>query len=233
MKYLFFVILAFLLVSCNDGKSFEIKGKVANESLNGKYIYLQKLSGNHLITLDSVLVKEEKFKFKGNIKESHFSELSFNKSDSLNFAPAVFILEKGKMEAYIDTFSYVRGGEVNNNLAEYYAQSFYYEQKLRYLQHQQKQEEYRNNDSLRLAIEDWQKLYHREIVSLALHFVEMNNDNLGGVLVFLQNVSFFTKEEVRNILFYAGPVFKNNKGVKVLEEILGNDSIRKPDISLD
>ena len=211
-----------MLISCTNNKTYVIDGRIANSSLNGQYIYLQQMSGNHLVTFDSALVENDKFRFKGTISESFFGELTFDKIDNRSFSPAVFILEKGKMEAYIDTFSYVRGGVANNNLAEYYAQNHYYDQKLKFLneQHNKNVEEGKTADSLTMAYEGWHRLYSKEKTDLALQFVEENNDNLAGVLVFLQNFSNFTREEIRNILFYAGPVFKKDKAVIMLEEYM-------------
>ena len=222
MKYFLICIFAVILVSCSDNKTYIINGRVADSSLNGRYIYLQQVVGSELVTYDSALVEEDKFRFKGALSEPFFSELTFGDTKKSNYSPAVFILEKGIMEAYIDTCSYVRGGVANNNLAEYYAQTHYYDQKIKYLdqQHERNIEEGRVSDSLSMAFEGWHRLYSKEKTDLALQFVEKNNDNLAGVLVFLQNFSNFTREEVRNILFYAGPVFKNDKAVKVLEEYM-------------
>lgn len=220
MKYIqLFILLFIILLSCTDSKSFEIDGTVENNLLDGKYIYLQQMEGNKLITFDSALVKNTKFKFKGHIIEPQFSEINYGQNDTLNFSPAIFVLHEGKMEAYIDSFSYVRGGIVNNNLAEYYAQSYYYDQKLNYLKYQLNHDD-NLNDSLLVAFRDWEQLYEREKISYALQFIEMNNNNLGGVLVFLQNISYFSREEIRNILFYSGPIFRDNKDIKILEEYL-------------
>ena len=113
---LFFSVIIF---SCGGGKNYEIKGMIANPSLDGEYVYLQKIENDALQTVDSALVKDQRFKFTGIADSAVIREISFgNKGTGL--APVVFVLQQGHMEAYVDTFSTMTGTVDNDKLTEFH-----------------------------------------------------------------------------------------------------------------
>lgn len=92
MKNFLFIILMFVIFSCDtskEKKGFSLSGEVKN--MNNKYLYLR-----HGNTTDSVLVKNDKFQFNGEIQgESAKSTIFVPPLSSIN---SDFYLENKKMK---------------------------------------------------------------------------------------------------------------------------------------
>ena len=95
MKNLLYILLSTLisisLVNCSGGKNYQIKGVVANTSLNGDYVYLQKIEHDQLVIVDSSLVKDQKFSFKGRTDSAVIREISYGTKGS-DVMTIVFVL---------------------------------------------------------------------------------------------------------------------------------------------
>ena len=64
-KYLTLAAAALLLVACSEKPGYEISGTVANADLNGKYVYLYEYGVQDAAPMDSALVQNGTFTFKG------------------------------------------------------------------------------------------------------------------------------------------------------------------------
>ena len=134
MKNLLYLLTSLFIsicfFNCSGGKSFEIKGVVANPTLDGEYVYLQKIDNDQLVTVDSALVKDQRFTFKGHVDSAVIREISYG-SKGNDFTPIVFVLQKGSMKASVDTFSTLTGTPDNIKL-----QTFHVQRLVLILQHQ-------------------------------------------------------------------------------------------------
>ena len=66
-KYLILAASALLLAACSEKPGYEINGTVANTDLNGKYVYLYEYGVQDAAPMDSALVQNGTFTFKGNV----------------------------------------------------------------------------------------------------------------------------------------------------------------------
>ena len=64
-KYLILAASALLLAACSEKPGYEINGTVANTDLNGKYVYLYEYGVQDAAPMDSALVQNGTFTFKG------------------------------------------------------------------------------------------------------------------------------------------------------------------------
>lgn len=64
-KYLTLAASALLLAACSEKPGYEINGTVANTDLNGKYVYLYEYGVQDAAPMDSALVQNGTFTFKG------------------------------------------------------------------------------------------------------------------------------------------------------------------------
>lgn len=213
IRLAFLILLLLIFNSCNT-HNYQIDGHVMNDSLNGKYIYLQEVSDNRLANLDSALVKDGRFSFRGQIDSAVIRMLNFA-HDDLQTMPLVFVLQPGSFKAVIDTFPYMTGSEQNDRLRTYFAQLWYYQDKMTALlnDYQLLSKSGELNDSLNIAFQGRYDSYQNEISHLSYDFSFLNNNSTAGAWVFLQSYKMFSFEQVNTILNDAGPLFMRVPGI--------------------
>ena len=123
MNRAYYWILPLLLCAgCQGGveTSYVIDGHVNNAEANGNIIYLSHSNGDELVNLDSAIVDDGLFSFRGEQEVPIMAYLRFNRSLDSLAVPVLFILENGSMEATMDTlFSTVTGTEQNEAFEAY------------------------------------------------------------------------------------------------------------------
>jgi thiol-disulfide isomerase/thioredoxin len=95
-KLLLFSLLIPLFFACGDKSSYKITGQISSNSLDEKTIYLMDIMT--MKALDSAIVKNQKFEFKGKTDSSYLVILT----DKMRSSAIVFI-ENGNINANIDT----------------------------------------------------------------------------------------------------------------------------------
>jgi len=76
-KYLILAASALLLAACSEKPGYEINGTVANTDLNGKYVYLYEYGVQDAAPMDSALVQNGTFTFKGTQNAPALRKLAF------------------------------------------------------------------------------------------------------------------------------------------------------------
>lgn len=124
MKKIFlFAVTIAAFVSCGEGgqkTGYTIEGRIADSrtDVDGKYVYLLPY-GKGEVAIDSALIEKNAFKLKGSDVEDklcmlHFEEIGKARAGESPAFTAVFVLQNGKMQAVLDTFSYVTGTPEND-----------------------------------------------------------------------------------------------------------------------
>ena len=118
-KLVLFFVGAILLAGCGP-KNAEISGILEN-SVPGKFIFLQELKSNELLTVDSaILSKDGIFEFKRKVKFPSFYLLKINQNNYLTML--IEPGEKIKMTSHFDSLNYpvvVSGSKGTKLLADY------------------------------------------------------------------------------------------------------------------
>lgn len=216
------MVLVYSMFGCSVNSSYQIEGIVQDNSLDGQYIYLQEVNNNQLITLDSALVKDARFNFKGEQPKPVIRELSFHQKPSTQLSPLVFVLQPGNLKAYIDTLSYVTGTDQNDQLRTYFDQYYYYKNRISSLitQYQLLSLSNEMTDSVQVAFQDWYDSIQTELNKLSYDFILLNSNSVAGSLIFLQSYATLTPNQIETILLSAGPEFRSMHGVEIVEEQL-------------
>ncbi len=236
MKQILYVVFALffsvMIFSCGGDKNYEIKGMIANPSLDGEYVYLQKIENDALQTVDSALVKDQRFKFTGIADSAVIREISFGNKGT-GPAPVVFVLQQGHMEAYVDTFSTMTGTVDNDKLTEFQTQRNYLVSKIQKIMSEYQMEALKGpiSDSITMVYQGQYEVAANEITNLSYNFALLNNTNVAGALVFLQSISSFTYQQVESILSDAGQTFLNVEGIEMIKkqvDLEKNVAVGKP-----
>ena len=118
-KIVFILFTALCIYSCTPS-GYTIEGNVDNKALNGTKIFIKERINREWISLDSTIIKNEKFSFKGISDTAIIAYIAYT-FPADNKVRQAFILENGKLTAGIDTtgFMTIRGTAQNNLLQTY------------------------------------------------------------------------------------------------------------------
>ncbi|MFV0397214.1 MAG: thioredoxin-like domain-containing protein [Bacteroidales bacterium] len=118
-KVLYSLLVAALMVGCAEKPSYTIDGTVANSAFEGKTVYMQQMVARSYVNVDSTTVTDGKFTFKGVQTEPALRFLNMQAEGDVALAPAVFILENGKLVATLDSNSQVAGTVLTDSLTQF------------------------------------------------------------------------------------------------------------------
>jgi peroxiredoxin len=118
-KIALLLFTVFCVVSCKNS-TFTITGSLENKSENGKTIYVKERINREWKTIDSTVVENQKFSFKGNIDTAKIAFLSYITPTNQKVRQA-FVLENGKISVSIDTTGFMTfKGTPQNDLLQTY-----------------------------------------------------------------------------------------------------------------
>jgi peroxiredoxin len=117
-KLLLLAFIAIATLACSEKQSYTINGNVEDENLNGQTAYLKKIADKKLESIDSAVIADKKFTFKGKISESEIYYITF----AQNRYPV--IVENAVIDVSIDKNlnAVVSGTELNNIVTAFMAQ---------------------------------------------------------------------------------------------------------------
>lgn len=123
-KYLTLAASALLLVACSEKPGYEISGTVADAGLNGKYVYMYEYGVQDPAPVDSALVQNGTFTFKGTQNVPALRKLAFAEDvvepkyaasgDNAPFT-STFVLENGKLQVVLDEAASAASGTPEND----------------------------------------------------------------------------------------------------------------------
>lgn len=125
-KYLLLAATAGLLASCAEKPGYEVTGKVIPPDFEGKYIYMYAYGVGYDAPLDSALIQNGTFIFKGTQATPVLRVLRMAEKELVPSRPrtgenepfaALFVLENAKLQATIQPTSLVKGTLENDALS--------------------------------------------------------------------------------------------------------------------
>lgn len=235
-KYFNLAAIALLLTACSENSGYEITGTVvADNGMDGKYVYLYKYAprsaGSENTPIDSALIENGTFKFKGITEAPQLQQLIIP-TDDRSIQSATFVLENAQMTATLGKNSIVAGtpendlyNSMNNELKQLEAQM----SKLA--------EELKSTDTeMAAAAEKKYEELENTVTAKAKAFIEANSDKQMAAVTFFNMRYNLSEEEQNAILANANPTFKAVPGIdKMIEhlEILKNSSVGKKFIDFE
>jgi thiol-disulfide isomerase/thioredoxin len=125
MKKLFVIIPVILLFfACDSASSYKITGHISSDSMNGKMVYLENhlwhMNLSSLKVLDSAIIKNNKFEFKGSTDSTYMALLNVD-----NNVVMMLFVESGKIQVDIpeDVNKSVATGTKQNDLLKSYKEA--------------------------------------------------------------------------------------------------------------
>jgi len=118
-KVLFYVLTVLALCSCG-AKEFTIEGVVTEKGLNGSKVYIKERINREWIVVDSSVVENSKFSFKGVADSAKIAYLAYTYPAD-NKVRQAFVLENGKLTVIVDSTGFMTiVGTAQNDLLQTY-----------------------------------------------------------------------------------------------------------------
>ena len=214
-----FIVTLFIAGCSQSPKSYHITGQVTDKELNGKMVYLSRTSGEELVNIDSIMIEEDVFEFKGVQDAPAICYLRLG-SDINIYTP--FILENGDLSAILGAESKVTGSNQNNRLQTFIAENEAFEYEMKALENEYLKKE--ADSTLTADVDERLSNKYDSIDELSFNhiqkFILSNLDNVSGAFVFSKYQNLFEDDQLEDIISKAELPFKNEPGVKPVIERL-------------
>ncbi|MGI6074232.1 MAG: redoxin domain-containing protein [Fermentimonas sp.] len=224
-KLLYLFILSFCVVSCQNDKGYQIKGKVANVAYEGTAVYLQQMTANAMETTDSTTVVNGQFSFEGiaETPELRFITLD-DKVDPKQDNRIPVLLESGKTIVEFDSIVTIENKGINKQYNDFRLESRSLSKQMKEIV--EKFNKASQDGTLDKATEDQLNNQFEEIndkyVDLNYNFILKNIKNELGEFLFLNNHTMFEPEQQKEILNKASDEYKARESVQKIAERVKN-----------
>jgi len=194
MRFVFYVLLL-LLLGCQTGSHYVIKGQLPDNSYNGEKIYLVPLENAVKVRVDSTIITDGSFKFEGTLKTPEIFIIRAKPVLRINLQELLVVKEPGETTVKIGSISSAGGSALNDSLQLWKEKKavadFLYED----LKHQYKMA----NEVNQPAIKQKEDSLSVRIVNFHYNFVRRNRDNVVGKFVKKMMGSSFSPEQIKEL----------------------------------
>ena len=209
-KILFLSAVAIIFAACQSKTEYTINGEVTDSSFEGQQITLVENVDNDMVTVDSTIVTNGKFTFKG---ETESPALRFITLDN---ARTIVMLEPGKINVKYDTDFQVSGTPINDAFNELNSKQNELNEEMMSISN-----EYRNAEADGTLTEEKTEELVAQInaarengKTLLFDFIKANINNELGEYMFMTSSGMFEVEEQKKILDMASEEYKASDNVQ-------------------
>lgn len=223
-KYIFSAICVLLFIACNEQPGYVINGTVDRDDLNGEYIYLYEYGVKDAAPIDSALIKNKSFTFKGVqevpvLRMLAFKEGTIDKDTYFHVIGSTpyslwFLLDNSKLNAEIAEKSSITGSSENEDLTAY----------MREMDKLDNEAEKIDKDAEN-AGEEYDKIFTKE-ENISKDFILHHNNSLVAAAIFYDLRHSISEKDRRTIIDNAGDTFKSAPNIdKVIEHLAVLDKV--------
>lgn len=195
-RLLLLTCIAFFAVSCfaQGSKSYTIKGKIFNLSLNGEKIDLVEFGDGYNNTIQNAIVKNNEFIFTGTVDKPTLWMLLIEDHKILLVAENADL----SVELYPDS-SRISGTKINEDFQAFIDKSNAYRKQIteQYAVYQALPKDSPAKDSLQKQFEEMEKSWHSQVI---VKFIEENINNPAGQRAFKSLLPDLSINELKNII---------------------------------
>ncbi|MCE5205545.1 MAG: AhpC/TSA family protein [Porphyromonadaceae bacterium] len=224
-KLLFLFLSAGFLLSCQNVRNYTIKGTVTDTSYEGTKVYVQQMTDEAMVVVDSVLVTDGSFSLKGVADSTVLRFISLDETVNPQQESRVPVLiEPGRIEVLFDTVVTVKGTKTNDAYTDFRTEQRALTKTIRRVteQYNTANAEGTMTDSLETEINTTYDSISIQLTDLNFNFIKENIGNELGKYVFLTSSSMFAPEQQREILNLADEKFKASKNIQRITQRLEN-----------
>lgn len=190
------VLFIVLLIGCNADKSYTIKGSVPKSNFNGEYVYMIPMDNYSIGRVDSALIADSAFVFKGKVDSAEIYILRAQKPLSrFELQDILVVKEPGEIQVRFDERSSAGGTALNNSLQRWKVGKESFDDRFKVLS-----SEFSKADSIeKISLSAKSDSLRKANVDFHFNFVKSNRNNLAGKLVYRMAGASFTEAQKRQI----------------------------------
>lgn len=215
---LFISAIALILSSCGEKNAFTITGKLANNDLDGKTVYLQSIadSWKDRVNTDTAVIENGTFVFKG-IAEGDAALRFVVLSEPTNRMSrgAIVLLEPGQIELTFDSISTVKGTPANDSFQTFDSKMNAYNAELKSIYNKIKAE---SDETASEALEAEYDAKDEEQNAELYTYLKSNIQTQIGTYLFVSHQYSFSLDQLKELAPKVNAAFKESDKVKSLEK---------------
>ncbi len=230
MRKLFFLLITagVLLVSCQN-KNYTIKGIVADPAYEGTSVYLQEVTDDALVVINTTIVENGEFTFTGVAEPVDLRFITLDETINYSQESRVPVLvEPGSIKLVFDTNVTVSGTPVNNAYNSVRAEQQILVSDIREVvdRFNRASMEGTMTAALDAEINEEYDNLNNQLTDLNYRFVRDNIGNQLGQYVFIGSSSMFEPIQLKEILYLADDSFKSQDDVqRIVERLESLDNV--------
>lgn len=220
-KFILFTFVFIALLACSQNK-YTVSGSISGVSEGDSVMICEVVDGNSLFPIDTAIVSNGKFIFKGETDTSDIHVLAFYIDDQM--ATCSFFLEPGNIKInYVDGIQTIGGTSTNNSFQAFYNDAEKLNQSAMDLDQRLNEASQNNQDLslLQLEMTGLQNQYKAIVASS----IKDNPDNAFGVRQLIDSYSMFEPEELDELIKNLEPKYGDNEYIAQLRE-MANEQLR-------
>lgn len=224
-KLIYLFIVAGALLSCQHNNKYTITGTVDGDAYEGTNVYLQKMTEDAMVAVDTAIVHSGMFSFTGAADTTVLRFITLDASitpERDNRVPV--LIEPGKLDVKFDTIVTVTGTKLNNAYTDFRLQQKELMKNLRSIFDQFNNEKNAGTmtEERDAELQQSYETINTQLADLNFNFIKNNIDNELGEFVFENSYSMFEAEQQKEILALADDEFKSGEKIQHLIKRIEN-----------
>lgn len=225
-KLLFLSAIAVIFAACQSKSGYTISGEVTDPNYEGQQVVLAAVTDVSMVTVDSTLITNGKFEFKG---ETDTPVLRFiTLGEDANKPRSIVVVEPGKIKIVYDSLFHVSGSPINDAYGDFGLKQIEFADKLRALQTQfnSSVSDETMTEELNAELTASYETLSGEARALNYDFVIANIDNELGQYIFMTRSGMFDSEQQKEILALASEEFKAKDNIKrIVDQLAAEENV--------
>ncbi|MGI6046609.1 MAG: redoxin domain-containing protein [Petrimonas sp.] len=223
-KFSILLITAIVLISCQN-KTYKITGTVTDPAYEGKNVYVQEMTANEMVPVDTAVITNGTFTFEGLADSTVLRFIALDPTVNPQKPSRVLaILEPGSINVKFDSTITVSGSKLNDAYNSFMKDQENVRKEMRALskQYQEAASAGTMTDSLDAVINEQYDKLSGDITTKTADFIKSNITNPLGKFLFMTSAEMFEPETQREILALTDDAYKSQDNIKRIVTRLEN-----------
>ncbi len=224
-KFSILFITAIVLISCQSNKNYKIIGTVTDPAYEGTNVYVQEMTADQMISVDTAVIKNGTFTFEGPADSTLLRFIALDETVNPQKQSRVLaILEPGNISVKFDTTVTVSGSQLNDSYNTFRKDQENATKEIRALsqQYQEVASAGAMTDSLDAALNAQYDKLSGNMSTKTADFIKNNITNPLGKFLFMTSAEMFEPETQREILNLTDDAYKSQDNIKRIVTRLEN-----------
>ncbi|MBF6628620.1 MAG: AhpC/TSA family protein [Proteiniphilum sp.] len=224
-KIIYLFIMAAVVLSCQNSKEYAIDGSIADEAYEGTQVFMQQMTEDAMIPIDTAVVQNGKFTFSGVADTTMLRFILLDESVNPRQESRIPVLiEPGKLKVTFDSVVTVKGSKVNEAYTDLRLKQRDLGKNIREVveRYNTAMSSGTMNDSLDAEINEAYEEINNQMTDLNFNFIRDNIKNDLGKYSFMASSSMFEPEKQKEILSLADDDFKAQENIQRVVKRLEN-----------